>query len=290
MRNLSRLPPETRAILFMVAAIFCLSSMDAVVKSLSGRYEIFQLVWIRYAGQTLLVSLLVWRQLGGRIRTRSPGIQLLRSTFLFAGTVCFFIGFSNIDLAAATAILMVNPVFVAAGAYFVLGERLGWRRMLGICAGFAGAMIIIRPGTAVFSPYALFPLAAAILYSAYAITTRFLSRSEDITSSFFFTTLFGAVLATIIVPFYWTAPSASDLVPMVALTLLGTAGQYLMIRALFLAEASVVAPFGYVGLIYSAFYGMVYFAEFPDLWTWLGAIVVAASGLYIWYRETSRTG
>ena len=274
----------------MIAAIFCLTSMDAVVKSLSGRYEIFQLVWIRYAGQMVLASLLVWRQLGWRVRTRSPGIQFLRSTFLLVGTVCFFIGFSNIDLAAATAILMMNPVFIAAGAYFVLGERLGWRRMLGVFAGLAGAMIIIRPGTAVFSPYALFPLAAAISYSAYAITTRFLSRSEDITSSFFFTTILGAVLATAIVPFYWTIPAVGDLLPMTVLALLGTAGQYLMIRALFLAEASVVAPFGYLGLIYSAFYGMIFFAEFPDLWTILGAIVVVASGLYIWFRETSRTG
>ncbi len=289
MANLTRPSTSTLAIVMMVLAVLCLSSMDAVVKGLSTRYDVMQLVWVRYVGQTLLAGLLVWRTPGVTLRTRNPKLQVFRSALIYIGSVSFFIGFSNIDLAAATAILQINPLIIAIAAWFFLGERFGWRRMLGVCIGLAGAMVIIRPGTSVFSPYSVFPLIAALSFSGYAIATRFLSRSEDISASFFFTTIVGTVLASIIAPFHWTSPELSDIAPMAFVAVLGAAGQYLIIRALFLAEASVVSPFGYMALVFSAMYGMIFFDEFPDLWTYVGALVVAGSGLYIWHRETLKS-
>ena len=289
MANLTRLSSSTMAIVMMVLAVLCLSTMDAVVKGLTARYDVMQLVWVRYAGQTLLAGLLVWRTPGVSLRTRNPKLQVFRSAMLYLGSVCFFIGFSNIDLAAATAILQVNPLIIAAAAWYFLGERFGWRRMLGVCIGLAGAIIIIRPGTSVFSPYSVFPLIAALSFSGYAIATRFLSRNEHISASFFFTTILGTVLASIVAPFHWTSPAMSDIAPMVLVAVFGTAGQYLIIRALFLAEASVISPFGYMALVFSAMYGMIFFNEFPDLWTYVGALIVAGSGLYIWHRETLKS-
>ena len=284
----SRFSASTTAIVLMILAVFCLSSMDAVAKGLSTRYDIIQLVWVRYIGQTVLATLLVWRTIRIVLRTRHPWMQLLRSALLFAGSLSFFIGFSNIDLAAATTILQINPLIIVLASWFFLGERFGWRRLLGVCIGLAGAVIIIRPGTSVFSPYALFPLFAAMSFSGYAIATRFLARSEDVSSSFFFTTLLGAVFASFMVPFHWSPPALPDIPLMVLVAAFGTAGQYLIIRALFLADASVVSPFGYMALVFSAMYGMIFFDEFPDLLTYVGAFVVAGSGLYIWYREISK--
>ena len=290
MANLTRLSSSSKAIAMMILAIFFLSSMDAVVKGLSSRYDVMQIVWVRYIGQMLLAGLLVWRTTGVVLRTRSPGLQLLRSALLYIGTLSFFIGFSNIDLAAATAILQVNPLVIAIAAWILLGEQFGWRRLLGVCIGLAGAIIIIRPGTSVFSPYALFPLIAALSFSGYAIATRFLSRTEGIAASFFFTTILGTIIASIVVPFRWSTPALEDILPMALVAMFGTAGQYLIIRALFLAEASVVSPFGYMALVFSAIYGMIFFNEFPDFWTYVGAFVIAASGLYIWHREATKTG
>ena len=289
MANLTRIPSSTMAIAMMILAVLFLSSMDAMAKGLTARYDVMQLVWVRYFGQTLLAGLLIWRTPGVSLRTRNPRLQVFRSAMLYLGSVSFFIGFSNIDLAAATAILQVNPLIIAVAAWFFLGERFGWRRMLGICIGLAGAIVIIRPGTSVFSPYSVFPLIAALSFSGYAIATRFLSRHEDISASFFFTTILGTVLASIVAPFHWTSPAPSDIAPMVLVAVLGSAGQYLIIRALFLAEASVVSPFGYMALVFSAMYGMIFFDEFPDLWTYVGALVVAGSGLYIWHREALKS-
>ena len=290
MNGFMGLSSSTKAILVMILGIFFLTSMDAVAKGLSSRFDVMQIIWVRYLGQTLLAAFLILRRPGIRLRTESPILQLLRSAFLYVGSVSFFIGFSNIDLAAATAILQINPLIIAVASYLFLGEKFGWRRCLGITVGLAGALIIIRPGTAVFSPYALFPLIAAFSFSAFAIATRFLSRSEDIAASFFFTTALGTILATFSVPFSWVTPELRDIGPMLLVALFGTLGQYFLIRALFLADASVVSPFGYSALVFSAMYGMVFFDEYPDFWTWVGAAVVAGSGLYIWRREVSKGG
>ena len=160
--------------------------------------------------------------------------------------------------------------------------------MAGVLAGLAGALIIIRPGSSMFTPYALFPLVAALSFAFYAIATRFLSEREGIGTSFFFTTILGVLFASIIVPFYWTTPLLTDIPLMILAAGFGTAGQYIMIKSLFLADASVVSPFGYSALVFAAFYGFVFFGEVPDLWTCIGAVVIAGSGLYIWHRETGK--
>ncbi|MCY3877657.1 MAG: DMT family transporter [Rhodobacteraceae bacterium] len=269
-----------------VAAIFCLSTMDATVKSLTDTNPVLQMVWIRYTGQTLLVAFLIRRQLKTVLHTRHAFLHLLRSFLLFFGTFCFFTGFSKIELASATTILQTSPLFIALGAHFVLGEKLGWQRVAGVVIGLAGTLVIMRPGTDLFSIYSVYPLGAAIGYSGYAIVTRLLSRDEGIWTSFFYTTLLGSVFSSIAVPFVWVTPEVSDMPWFLVLTIFGAAGQYLLIRSLFLVEATIVAPFTYVALVFAALHGALFFDEFPDFWTYIGAAIVAGSGLFVWYRES----
>ena len=183
-----------------------------------------------------------------------------------------------------------NPVrlIIAVAAYFLLGETLGFRKLLGVIAGMIGALIIIRPGSSLFDPYALFPLGAALGFTGYTIITRFLSRNESVWTSFLYSTLIGCAFATLVVPFYWTTPDPKDFALMLAAGILGAAGQYLIIRALFVAEASVVAPISYASLVFAAIYGIIVFEEFVDIWTWLGACVIALSGVYVWYLDKRR--
>ena len=289
MKHLSRMTPVTQGILLMIMAMMFLTTMDSVIKYLSGAYHELQLVWIRYAGQTVIaVAFVAWKS-PRAFKSRNLGMQVLRSLFLFFATVCFFFGLGNIGLAAATSILQSSPILVAVAAYFFLGESLGWRKLAGVLAGLIGVFVIIRPGTDVFNPYALFPAFAAAGFAGYTVVTRLLSKREDIWTSFFYTAALGGIVASILVPFFWTPPSLADAGLMIIVAMLGATGQFLIIRSLFLAEASIVAPFGYVSILFAAVAGMIVFNEYPDHWTYAGAAVIVLSGLYIWHRESRRS-
>lgn len=283
---MSKLSPTATAILLMIGAIFCFSVMDATAKALAPRIGTIPAVWARYAGQALVVLILVAPRLKTVARTNYPWLQLARSVFLMFGTVFFFFSVANIGLTEATAIMNINPVIITLGAAVFLGEKIGLRRALGIGAALIGALIIIRPGSDVFSPFAVLPLIAAFAYSAYNITTRFVGRNEDPWTSLLYTALFGAVIMTIAVPFYWQPLDWVSALLMVVIAGFGTLSQLLLIRALSIGEAGMLAPFAYTGLIFATVWGVVFFNEYPDGWTVLGAAVIVAAGVYVWYRET----
>ena len=275
-----------RAILLMIGAVFCFTLMDATAKALTGRIGIVPTLWVRYLGQTVVVLILVAPRLGSVLRTRYPGLQALRSLYLLGATALFFWGLANIGIAQATAVMNVNPLLITLGAALFLGERLGPRRALGVLAALAGALLIIRPGTAVFTPHALLPLGAACFYSAYALTTRFVGRDEDRWTSLVYTGLLGAVVLSCIVPFHWPAFDTGTLLRVGALAVLATLAQLLLITALQQGEAALVAPFAYAGLVFATLWGLLFFGEVPDLWTLAGMGVIAGAGVYVWHRET----
>ncbi|WP_206020998.1 DMT family transporter [Antarcticimicrobium luteum] len=280
---------RNRAIGMMILAILCFTLMDASVKALAPRVGVLPALWARYAGQMLLVLILVAPRLRSVARTRYPKLQLLRSVLLMCATAFFFTGISMIPLSDAAALMSVNPVLITLGAALFLGEALGPRRIAGIAAALCGALIVIRPGTDVFSPAALLPLGAAVCYSGYALLTRRVGPDEDPWTSLFYTGLVGTVLLSAIVPFRWQMPDGPALLLIVSVTGFGTIGQMFLIRAFSTGEAAMLAPYSYTGLIFAATWGMLFFAEMPDLWTVCGALVIALAGLYVWHRETFRS-
>lgn len=286
MTRFSALGANARGILFMMAAIFLFTVMDATAKALSQRVDVVMTLWARYTGQTLVVFLLVLPRLRTVLRTNYPWLQALRSIFLLLATTFFFFGISFIGLAEATAIIDLHPVLLTLGAAVILKEPFGLRRGLAIAAALLGALVIIRPGTAVFSPYAILPLMAAIMFAAYALTTRFVGRDEDAWTSLLYTAAVGTVILSVVVPFFWVTPDATALSMMVVIGVIGAVGQLMLIRALMTAEAGVVAPFAYVGLIFATLWGFLFFGEIPDAATFVGAGIIVAAGIYVWYRET----
>jgi drug/metabolite transporter (DMT)-like permease len=283
---MTNLSPNAKAIFLMIGAIFCFSTMDATAKELSKEIGVIPSVWARYAGQSLLVLVLVAPRLGSVIRSQYPKLQLIRSLLLMIGTVCFFTGLTHIGLAEATALIDINPVLITLGAALFLKEHLGPRRIFGITAALIGALIVLRPGLGVFSPFALFPLVAAVCYSGYSLMTRYVGRSEDPWTSLLYTAVIGGICFTVAVPFFWVPPSPQAIVLMLVLAFFGTLSQLLLIRALTIGEAAMLAPFAYVGLIFAAFWGILVFNEYPDFWTIIGALVITVSGIYVWHRET----
>jgi drug/metabolite transporter (DMT)-like permease len=279
---------NTKAILLMIGAIFVFTVMDATAKELTTRVGTVQAVWARYTGQAVMVLLIVLPRINTVARTRYPGLQFARSVILLGATASFFTGITHIGLAEATAIMDINPVLITLGAALFLGERLGPRRAIGIGVSLVGALIIIRPGSGVFSVYALFPLMAAFFYSAYNLVTRYVGMNEDPWTSLLYTAAFGALLLTTIVPFYWTPLDLTSFGLLILLACAGTLSQLMLIKSLALGEAGMLAPFAYVGLVFATLWGTLFFDEYPDFWTIVGALVIVVAGIYVWHRETAQ--
>jgi drug/metabolite transporter (DMT)-like permease len=273
-------------IIWMLATMMWFIALDTVAKELltRTRLPLVQVVWARFFFHFVIgvIGILIWRT---RLVSKAPVWQIVRSALLFFTTVLFNIGLLTTPLATATAIMFLSPIMLTALSSVVLGEYVGPRRWFGVAAGFIGALVIIRPGTEGFNQGALFLLAAALVNSVYQLATRRVSKSDTPNISFFYTALAGAVVSTLFVPFHWQVPGSMDWLLLVSMGALGGVGHLFLIFAFDRAPAAVVAPFAYSALIWASAAGYMLFGEVPDFWTIFGAIIISASGLYIFHRE-----
>ena len=274
-------------ILLMISAVFCFASMDATAKYLMKEIGPAQTIWARYTVQAVIVTVLILPKINVYGRTNYPKLQFLRSVALMMATTLFFFAFSRLGLAEASAIFNISPVLIMLGAFLFLREQIGPRRLIGIIVSLLGALIIIRPGTGVFSIYALLPLGAAIFYSTYSLATRFVGTDESPWTSLFYSAIFGAICYSIYIAFYWNPMSNNAILLTIIIGLFGTAGHICLIRALTLGEASLVAPFIYTNLLFTTTWGFVLFGNLPDFWTIVGALIIVAAGIYVWARDRS---
>ena len=284
-------PPTHRdrrlGITLVLGAIFLFTAMDALAKHLSASYPPLLVVWARYAGQMVLVLVLLAPRLGRVMRTRHPVLQTLRSALQFGATAMFFLALPHIGLAEATAIMDINPVLITLGAALFLGERIGPHRAAGIGVALVGALIVIRPGAGVFSPWALLPFAGAFCYAGFALMTRRISQSDGIWTSMLYAALIGTLISSALMPLVWVPVAMTDLWGFALIGALGAAAQLCLIAGFSRAEAGTLAPFGYVGLVFAAGWGWLIFDQFPDVWTVVGALVIVGAGLYVWGRESA---
>ena len=276
---------KTLPVLLMIGAVFCFASMDATAKYLMKEIGPAQTIWARYTVQAILVTILILPKINVYGRTKYPKLQFLRSVALMMATTLFFFAFSRLGLAEASAIFNISPVLITLGAFLFLREQIGPRRVIGILVSLLGALIIIRPGSGVFTLYAILPLGAAIFYSTYSLATRFVGTDESPWTSLFYSAIFGAICYSIYIVFNWNPMSNNALLLTIIIGLFGTAGHICLIRALTLGEASLVAPFIYTNLLFTTIWGFVLFGNFPDFWTIVGALIIVAAGIYVWARD-----
>jgi drug/metabolite transporter (DMT)-like permease len=277
--------PQARGIGLLLAALMLFALMDAAAKALGARYHTGQVVWARFAVNAALLVLLYRSRIPVLVKSRQPGLQLLRALSQIATVTLFFLSIRYIGLAEAAALTDLNPVLITLGAALFLAEPIGARRLAGIAVAFAGALIILRPGAGVMHPAAFLALGAAFTYSAGALLTRALRR-DAVATSMLWSALVGTAVASLALPFVWRPVALPDLWLFAAMGLLGTLAQGLLIRAFATAEAGALAPFGYAGLVFSSLWGFAFFGQLPDGWTVLGAGLIVAAGIYVWYRET----
>jgi len=279
--------PALRGILLMVAAVGVFVLMDTTAKYLSRWYPVPLIVWARYASNlAVLLAFLAARGELRHLRTARPGLQFARGLLLALATLLFFTSLSVLPLANANAIGFVMPLFVAALAVPMLGERLEMARLLAILAGLIGALIIVRPGSELFTPYALLPLGMAVCNALYQILTRKVAGLEPPLTSLVWGALVGAVLLSAIAPFVWVSPQAVfHGVLIVVIGILASVGHFLLIKAYDDANATLLAPFTYSALIWAMLLGWLVFGDFPDGWSLVGMGIIVLSGLYLANRQ-----
>ncbi|MBO6520421.1 MAG: DMT family transporter [Rhodospirillales bacterium] len=277
---------DTRAgIFWMIMTMLMFVSMDTCAKYLVSHYPTMQAVWGRYFFQVVILCVALAPRIPELMRTQSLTFQLVRSLFLLGATLCFFTGLGTIQVAEASAIMFTAPLMLTAAAPFVLKEKVGVRRWVSVIIGFIGAMIIIRPGQGALAEGAFWVLGAAACYACYQLSTRALSGQDSVLTTLFYSALLGALIMSAVVPFHFVMFAPIDWAIMALAGLFGTVGHFCMIKAFTNAEASQVAPYSYTNLIWASIIGFVLFGTLPDIWTYAGAGIIIASGLYIIHRE-----
>jgi drug/metabolite transporter (DMT)-like permease len=274
-----------RGILWMLATMCLFTAMDALAKYLVQDYALVQVVWARFFFHMLWLLVILRAAILPLIRSANLKLQLLRSACLLLTTVLFFSGLETTPLATASTIMFLSPILVTVLAIPLLGEQVGLRRWLGVCTGFIGALIIVRPDASGVAIGHLFLIAAAFSNSLYQIVTRQVRAHDQAMTSLFYSGVVGAVLTSTAVPGYWTMPDWSGWLLFAAVGLLGALSHFCLIRAFRIAPASSVVPFSYSSLLWATLFGYLLFDALPDRWTLAGAALIVASGLYIYHRE-----
>jgi len=282
--------PLRRALpLFLLAGV-CLSSLDATAKYLVRDHALFLVVWARYAGQMLVVTPFAWQRAGpGFWRARHPALQLVRSMFLLVATICFFGSLRYLPLAEGSAITFLAPIFVVILSGPLLGERPNRSRWIASLAGFAGILILVRPGSAIFHPATLLLVVAALCNALYYLTTRKLA-DESAYTTLFYSALAGTVGLSLALPWQLDggAPTLRDGAIFLLLGLFAGLGHWFVISAYLLAPASMLTPFTYLQMIWATLYGFAIFGQLPDRWSALGMAIIVASGLWLALQERRR--
>ena len=269
----------------------CFACLNAMSKTLStSGYPVIQVIWARYVFAFVFMLAMFLPRSGRQLfAIRRLWTQVLRGMLLFFSSYLFFHGVVYLPLATAAAISLSSPIIVTALSPKLLGEQVGPRRWAAVGVGFVGALIVVRPGHANFEWHALLIVASTICSSFYQLFSRRYGQTERPDASATVATIVGTLAASPFVPFEWMTPtSAWHAALFVGMGIMAGTGHYFLTIAYSQAPASVVTPFNYTQLIGSTILGYAVFGDFPDFWTWIGAAVIIASGLYIGYRERVR--
>jgi drug/metabolite transporter (DMT)-like permease len=270
------------AVGLMVGSTICLGLLDAVAKLLGSRFPVTELVWFRMLVHLLLAAAVFYPSRRGKLfRTTAWRLQLGRSILLMTTGLLFFLALRFLPLAETAAVTFSSPLLTVILAAPVLGEQVTRARLAVAVLGFAGVVAVIQPLSATISAAALLPLAAAVTASVYALLTRRMPLNEDAATTWFYTAIAGTILLPTALPLGWVWPDPSELVPLVMLGILGSIGHLGVIHAYRNAPASMIAPLGYLELLWATLLGVLVFDEFPNAVALAGMVAIAIGGILV---------
>ncbi|MBL09224.1 MAG: EamA family transporter [Acidiferrobacteraceae bacterium] len=296
-------------ILCIVAAMTLFTMQDMAIKWLSGDYPLHEIILIRSAVAAIVILAILLPLEGGYniVHTNKLAVHLLRGFGIVVANLAFYMGLAAMSLAEATSIFFVSPLLITMFSAAFLREHVGVRRWVAVVAGLLGVVIIMRPGSELFRVASILPLIAAIAYALVQVSTRAVGKTEKASTMVIYIQATFIVLCSVSglaigdgrymsgtdpsVDFLfraWIVPSSGDLFLMGGVGCLMAFGIYLLFQGYRLSEASVIAPFEYIGLPLAVFWGIVVFQDYPDPLAWVGICLIVGAGLYTVYREAIR--
>ncbi|NKB58630.1 MAG: EamA family transporter [Alphaproteobacteria bacterium] len=278
-------------IAYFIAASFQTAAVEAVTKYLTDEMHALQIVcgyFTAIAFFLLLYAAIVRMPLHQIYVTGRPGLQFLRAASMVLTLGTLFAGLKYIPLADATAITFSAPLIITALSAPILGEKVGIHRWSAVVVGMAGVLIIIQPGDATMHWAVLLPLAAAVGFAIFQIVTRQLAYTEAAFVTLLYTSAGGALMSSVLMMLVWTPLDVRQTAILLGIGALGAGAHVCFFRAFVFAQASFVAPFNYVKLIWVTAFGYMLFGDIPASHVILGSGVIIASGLYVLMRERRR--
>lgn len=270
----------------MALGMFLFSGVDTMGKFLTETVHPVQIVWFRQLGLLFGVIVLICMRGRSVLVSTNPMLQVGRGVLAACSATLFIVGVSYVPLADAVAITFVAPFMVTVMGALILREPVGIRRWTAVLVGFIGTLVVIRPGMGVIHPAAILLIVAASAFALRQVLSRILAGEDKTQTTVAYTAIVSWTLLTVPLPFIWQSPSNGlEITLLLAMGVVAAFAEVLVIMALDAAQAVVVAPVQYSLLIWGTFYGFVVFGQLPDAWTWLGAAIIVATGLYTLNRE-----
>ncbi|WP_225026256.1 DMT family transporter [Xinfangfangia pollutisoli] len=285
-------PQNTRlGIWLMIATSAVFALQDGLSRHLGAATNVYMVVTVRFWFMAVFVTLVSMRSpggLGAAVRSAHPAIQALRGLLLIVEICLMVVAFVKLGLIETHAVFVCYPLLVSMLSGPILGEKVGWRRWAAVGAGFVGVLIILQPGSGVFSVWALFPFASALMFAVYGLLTRYVARDDAPSTSFFWAGIVGAIAITPFGLMHWQPMAAGDWAMMAVLCCTAVLGHWLLIKAYDLAEASAIQPFAYFQLPFVSLLGFLLFSESLRMNVLIGAAIVVGAGLFTLWRQRLR--
>jgi len=282
-------------ILMMVAGTAIVPVMDAIAKLLVSSMSPIQITWGRFFFQFLIMAAVMLALKGPKgLVIQKPWVHAIRGLQLAASTVCFFWSLQYLPLATTVAIFFVQPMILVLMSSWLLGESVGWHRRMAVVFGFFGVLLVIQPGSDAFNWASLLPLGAGFFYATYIATTRAYANIDHPVVMQFASGLGATIVLTmaLLVTNTWdgshlapTLPSTNEWLWLVTIGWIAAVGHLLVVMAVSRAPASLLAPFCYVEIISATALGWLIFDDWPDWISWVGIVIIVASGVYAFERE-----
>ena len=272
--------------LFALMAYFSFSLLDAVQKTAIIYHSVFQLLFIKYCF-VLMLSIVESRRKKNYSFYKSGNIklQILRSVLSIVESGCFVLSFRYLSLADTHSIASLTPVLVVALSAIILREHVSLKTWVAIFVGFIGVLVIMRPGLSIFDPNSLIPLAGAFVLSCYQVVTRKASENDSNETSLFYTSIVGILLMGVLGYNFWQPLMELSIVFFIAIGFFFSLGLYFQIIALSMARAGIIQPFHYTLIFWAIILGYFFYNDLPDIPTFVGALIITASGIYTLYSK-----
>lgn len=282
------LPVAVRVGFWMLLASTNFALMLGIARYLSAELPVLVISFWRNLFAALLFVPWAIRVGPARLVTRSVGLHIARAASLVLSSTSMFLAAAVMPIAEVTAISFTTPLFVVLLAALFLHEKLTMVRLVGLAAGFAGMLVMLRPGVAAFDPAALWVLASAISFGGVVIFGRILAQRDSPELMVALLSLCSVPLSLVPALFVWQWPDPVQLLWLLGMAVFGSLNMYGIVRSLKIAEASLSQPYDFLRLPATALVGFLAFAEAPDAWTWLGAAVICAGTVWVTRAESRR--